>query len=52
MLKFLLTFTLCLSIGAGFWYALTSTLTDMTKADCRAGVKRACDQLNRDEVKP
>lgn len=52
MLKFLLTFALCLSIGAGFWYALTSTLTDMTKADCRAGVELACEQLNRDEVWP
>lgn len=44
--------TLCLSLGAGFWFALTSSLTDMTRADCLAGVQRACDQLNRDGVKP
>lgn len=52
MLRFLLAFSLCLSIGAGFWYALTSTLTDMTKADCLYGVQSACDQLKRDGVQP
>lgn len=42
---------LCLGLAVGFWYCLTSSLTDMTKADCRAGVQRACEQLNRDGVK-
>jgi hypothetical protein len=40
--------TLCLGLSAGFWFALTSSLTDMTKADCQAGVQRACDQLKKD----
>ena len=50
MRTFLASTALCLSLGAGFWYALTSSLTDMTKTDCLAGVQRACDQLNRDGV--
>jgi hypothetical protein len=32
--------------AAAFW-ALTSTLDDMTARDCRAGVERACQSLNR-----
>ena len=52
MRTFLTSTTLCLSLGAGFWFALTSSLTDMTRADCLAGVQRACDQLNQDGVKP
>jgi len=51
MQAFLASSVLCLGLSAGFWFALTSTLTDMTKADCYAGVERACDQLNRDGVK-
>lgn len=51
MRSFLTSSVLCLGLGAGFWFALTSTLTDMTKLDCLAGVERACDQLNRDGVK-
>lgn len=47
MRPFLASFTLCLALGLGFWYALTSTLTDMTQRDCKAGVQRACDQLQR-----
>lgn len=42
--------TLCLGLAVGFWYCLTSSLTDMTKADCQAGVQRACDQLTSDGV--
>jgi hypothetical protein len=45
MRTFLASTALCLSLGAGFWFALTSTLTDMTEADCLAGVQRACEQL-------
>jgi hypothetical protein len=43
---------LCLALSAGFWFAATSTLTDMTIRDCQAGVSRACDQLRRDGVQP
>lgn len=39
---------LCCALAAGFWYALTTTLTDMTMRDCRAGVSRACQQLQQD----
>lgn len=39
---------LCCALAAGFWYALTTTLTDMTVADCQAGVTRACAQLQAD----
>lgn len=52
MRTFLTSSALCLSLGAGFWFALTSSLTDMTRADCQAGVQAACAQLNRDGVKP
>ena len=48
MRPFLDSSTLCLALGLGFWYALTSTLTDMTQRDCKAGVQRACDQLKRE----
>ena len=51
MRTFFVSSLLWIGLGAGFWYALTSTLTDMTKADCLYGVQRACDQLNRDGVK-
>jgi hypothetical protein len=50
MRTFFASSLLCLGLGAGFWFTLTSTLTDMTKADCLAGVQRACDQLSRDGV--
>ena len=39
---------LCCALAAGFWYALTTTLTDMTINDCQAGVVRACQQLQAD----
>lgn len=41
---------LCAGLTAGFWYALTTSLTDMTMRDCRAGVERACAELKRDGV--
>jgi len=34
-------------IGTGFWFALTSTLDDMTRADCEAGIVKACEQLKK-----
>jgi hypothetical protein len=37
--------TLCLALMAGAWFCLTSTLDDMTRADCRAGIQRACSAL-------
>lgn len=48
MRTFLASSLLCLGLGAGFWYALTSSLTDLTIRDCRAGVTRACGQLQTD----
>lgn len=52
MRTFLASASLCLALSAGFWFALTSTLTNMTASDCRAGVTAACDQLKRDGVQP
>ena len=43
--------TLCATLTAAFWYALTSTLTDMTRRDCQAGVEQACLQLQKDGVR-
>lgn len=39
-------------LAVGFWYATTTTLTDMTRRDCRAGVELACQQLQADGVTP
>jgi hypothetical protein len=47
----LISATLCATLLAGFWYTLTSTLTDLTIRDCKAGVLNACAQLKRDGVK-
>jgi hypothetical protein len=52
MRTFLASTGLCLALSAGFWFALTSTLTDLTTRDCRAGVSQACEQLRRDGVQP
>jgi len=38
-------FVFCVLLGGGFWYSLTTTLDDMTKRDCKAGIQRACDSL-------
>jgi hypothetical protein len=32
--------------GVAFW-ALTSTLDDMTRRDCQAGVVRACEEVQK-----
>tara|TARA_E500000331_G_scaffold315092_1_gene324869 strand:- start:3403 stop:3585 length:183 start_codon:yes stop_codon:yes gene_type:complete len=42
---------LCTALAAGFFYCLTSTLTDMTKRDCHYGVLKACQQLEADGIK-
>lgn len=39
------------AITCGFWFALTSSLTDMTRRDCQAGLTQACQQLKADGVK-
>jgi hypothetical protein len=39
---------LWLTIGAGFWFALSSTMNDMTRRDCQLGSQRACIQLAKD----
>jgi len=36
---------LYLAVGGIFYTALTSSLQDMTKADCRAGVELACQEV-------
>ena len=46
----LISATLCAALLAGFWYALTSTLTDLTIRDCKAGALSACAQLQKDGV--
>lgn len=51
MRTILISGTLCATLTAAFWYALTSSLTDMTRSDCRAGVERACLQLKKDGVR-
>ena len=32
-------------LGGTFWYSLTTTLDDMTRRDCLAGVQKACEAL-------
>lgn len=39
-------------IGAFFFSAISDTLTDMTRRDCRLGVQAACEQLQCGDVKP
>jgi len=36
----------CVLLGGAFWVSLTTTLDDMTKRDCAAGVQKACEALN------
>lgn len=45
MRSFLSASALCLTLTAGFWYCLTTSLNQMTANDCRAGIQRACDSL-------
>lgn len=49
--KALLNTFVCTALVAGFYYCLTSTLTDMTKRDCHYGVLKACQQLEKDGIK-
>tara|TARA_Y100000356_G_C11154426_1_gene232440 strand:- start:401 stop:670 length:270 start_codon:yes stop_codon:yes gene_type:complete len=32
-------------LGGAFWYSLTTTLDDMTRSDCAAGIQKACKSL-------
>jgi hypothetical protein len=34
-------------LSGAFWYCLTTTLDDMTRADCNAGVVAACQALKQ-----
>jgi len=36
-----------ISVGIISFWALSSTLTDMTRNDCQAGVQRACEELQK-----
>ena len=36
-----------ISVGIISFWALSSTLTDMTWNDCQAGVQRACEELQK-----
>lgn len=38
-------------LTVGFWFTLTSTLTDMTRRACHLGSVKACQQLIDDGVK-
>ena len=40
-------FLLYIAVGGILFTALDSTLTDMTIADCNAGVEAACRELDR-----
>jgi hypothetical protein len=45
--NFLLVLGGGISVGIiGFW-AISSTLTDMTWRDCQAGIQRACEEVQR-----
>tara|TARA_Y100000004_G_scaffold56700_1_gene63066 strand:- start:521 stop:730 length:210 start_codon:yes stop_codon:yes gene_type:complete len=37
----------CVLFGASAWYCLTTTLDDMTKRDCLAGMQQACAALEQ-----
>ena len=37
----------CVLFSATAWYCLTTTLDDMTKRDCLAGVQKACTALEQ-----
>jgi hypothetical protein len=39
------TVAACILLGGAFWYSLTTTLDDMTKRDCAAGIQKACESL-------
>ncbi len=37
----------CVLFSAAAWYCLTTTLDDMTRRDCLAGVQKACAALEQ-----
>ncbi len=41
------TLTMFAAIGGIFFFALTSTLDDMTQRDCDLGVQAACEELKK-----
>ncbi len=41
------TFTMFMAVGAIFFYAMTTTLDDMTKRDCDFGIQAACEELKK-----
>ena len=47
----LLSSLFCLTLAAGFYYSLSSSLTQMTVTDCQYGNLRACEQLEKDGIK-
>ena len=42
------TATMFAAVGGIFFFALTSTLDDMTRRDCDLGVQAACEELKND----
>jgi hypothetical protein len=51
-LSFFFYMLFTIGIGVGFFYALSSTLTDLTRRDCSLGVPAACEQLQHAGVQP
>jgi hypothetical protein len=50
-MNFILRTIACLTMTTGLsgaaWWCLTTTLDDMTRADCHAGHVRACEELKQ-----
>jgi len=44
-MKILASLAMLAGITGISFYAVTSSLDDMTRNDCQAGIQRACDQL-------
>lgn len=40
-----ITSIFCVLLGGAFWFSLNSTLDQMTKRDCEAGIQKACNAL-------
>ena len=47
LLRFTAGLAICTGLAGAFWYCLTTTLDDMTRADCNAGHVRACQALKQ-----
>ncbi len=45
--NFALISSLAVMFSLAFWYSLTTTLDDMTRRDCLAGVEKACSSLEQ-----